>query len=774
MRLEDPALLSGAGAFVDDVRVEGVLHVAVLRSLHAHARLLRVDAARARAHRGVVAALSHADLPQPVPPLPNLRPHRDLRARVGCPLAGDRVRYVGEPVAVVVATSRYAAEDALEEIDVDYDPLPAVLDLAQAADGRPTLVHDDLGTNVACRIVQRVGEPERVLAEARRTLTRSFRVSRGAGQSIETRGVLAVPDLETGALTVWASCQRPHQNRRLIASMLGVCEDRVRVIAGYVGGGFGPKGRFYPEDYLVPMLAWTLRRPVKWIEDRREHLLSTTHERAQIHEITVAYADDGAVLALADRFLHDMGAYVSAGIVVPLNTTYTLPGPYRIPHLSIDGTCVYTNRMTTSPVRGAGQPEAAFVMEHVIAAVAEAVRRDPAEVRRRALIPPDAFPYAVGLTDLEGQPVVYDSGNLPECLDRALDAVDYRGVRAEQPALWQRGIHRGVSVACYVECTGVGPQEQATVRVDAEGAVTVVVGCGSQGQSHQTMLAQVCAETLGADAARVGVVEGDTAQASVSMGTYGSRTAVVAATAVALAAQALRARLLTAAARLTSRPAESLRIEGGRLRGSSEHHTYTLGDLAREAARDAGASGAGAEHAADDTVSATASFTPPRPATGSGAHAAVVEVDPASGDTRILRYAVVHDCGRVINAAVVDGQVHGGVAHGIGETLYERIVYDDDGQLLTTTLKDYLLPTAVEVPDIVTHHVETPSPLNPLGTKGAGEGGVVPVSAVLSLAIEDALRPHRIVLADAPLTPETIWRAVGERAASGAEARPSA
>jgi CO/xanthine dehydrogenase Mo-binding subunit len=763
MRLEDPALLSGAGVFVDDVRVEGVLHVAVLRSLHAHARLARVDVTPARARRGVVAALSYADLPQPVPALPNLRPHRDLNAGVGLPLASDRVRYVGEPVAVVAATSRYAAEDAIEDIDVSYDPLPAVLDLAQAAQGLPALVHDDLGTNVASRISQRVGDPVRVLAEAPRTIRRSFRVSRGAGQSIETRGVLAALDPGTGVLTVWASCQRPHQNRRLIASMLGLAEDRVRVIAGHVGGGFGPKGRFYPEDYLIPMLAWRLGRPVKWIEDRREHLLSTTHEREQIHDIAVAFTDDGTLLALTDRFLHDMGAYVSAGIVVPLNTSYTLPGPYRIPHLAIDGTCVYTNRMTTSPVRGAGQPEAAFVMEHAIAAVADALGHDPVEVRRRALIPSEEFPYSVGLTDLEGHPVVYDSGNPTECLDRALEAVDYFGVRAEQPSLWERGVYRGVSVACYVECTGVGPHEEATVTVDGDGAVTVVVGCGSQGQSHQTMLAQVCAETLGVPITDVAVVEGDTARAPVSMGTYGSRTAVVAATAVALAAKALRERLIESAWPLTPIPVGRLSIVEGRVHGPHGDCGFGLRELARAAARGAGG----------DIVSERASFAPPRPTTGSGVHAAVVEVDPASGDVRILRYVVVHDCGRVINAAVVEGQIHGGVAHGIGEALYERLVYDEDGQLLTTTLKDYLMPTAVEVPDIITDHVETPSPLNILGTKGAGEGGVVPVSAVLSLAIEDALRPHRVLLTETPLSPETVWRAVADRAPVGG-ARPVA
>jgi CO/xanthine dehydrogenase Mo-binding subunit len=740
MRLEDPALLRGEGIFVDDIVLDGMLHLAILRSQVAHARLVSVDVGRARAHPGVAVAWAHRDLPQPVPPLPNLRPHPALRARTPFPLAVDRVRYVGEPVALVAAETRYQAEDALEEIAVVYDPLPVVADLRAAAERGAVLVHEDLGSNVCARVEQRAGDFERVLAAGARCLTRTLHAARTTGHPIETRGVVAAADRATGTLTVWASCQRPHQNRRIIAAMLGLPEDRVRVIAPHVGGGFGPKGRFYPEDYLVPLLAWRLGRPVKWIEDRREHLLATTHEREQIHEVTAAFAPDGRLLGLRDRFLHDMGAYVSAGIVVPLNTAYTLPGPYRIPNVAVEGLCVHTTRMATSPVRGAGQPEAAFVIEHMVEAVARTLEMDPVVLRQRNLVPADAMPYAVGLCDLDDQPIVYDSGDFPACLERAAAAVQYATVRAQQPAIWRGGGYRGVAVACYVEATGVGPEEVATVGIDVGGTVTVTVGGGSQGQGHATMLARVCAAELDLDPHEVRVVEGDTAQAARSMGTYGSRSAVVLASAVCLAARRVRTRLLASAAARLGTPAERLELDRGRIRPR-------------------GSSGPGiglGEAAGGQGIRENALFAPPRPTTASGAHAAVVDVDPDTGAVRIVRYAVVHDCGRMLDPAIVEGQVRGGVAHGIAETLYERLVYDDEGQLLTTTLKDYVMPTAAEMPDITIEHVETPSPLNALGVKGAGEGGIIPVAAVLSLAVQDALAPLGAVLASSQVAPEAL------------------
>ncbi len=726
-RFEDRELLRGDGRYVDDIRLPGMLHAAILRSPMAHAVLRRVDLTGARGIPGVAAAIAFADLPQPVPALPNLRPHATLRARTAFPLARDRVRHVGEAVALVVATSRYLAEDALDRIEVEYEALPAVGDLRDAVDGRPALVHEDLDSNVAARIRQEIGDVPLAFAQADLVLQHTWYISRGAGQAMETRGIAAVEDPDSGVLTVWASCQRPHQNRRHIAAMLGLPDARVRVIAPHVGGGFGPKGRFYQEDYLIPYVARMLGRPVKWIEDRREHLLTTTQEREQIHEVSVAVARDGTILGVRDRFVHDMGAYVSAGLVVPFNTLSLLPGPYRIPAVEVEATCVYTNRVTASPVRGAGQPEAAYVMEHIMDLAATALDLDPAEVRTRNLIASDAFPYRGGMRDMDGQPIVYDSGDYRQCLAKALEAVGYASARADQARLRREGVYRGIGLACYVELTGVGPQEEAIVRVD-DGRVQVIVGCGAQGQGHRTILAQLFAAELGVRAADVEVLEGDTQPSGVSMGTYGSRTAVVAGSAVIAAARVLREKLFA------ERP-----------------------DLARgngPAARRAQAEALGELHG----LEARATFLPSAPTVSSGVHAAIVEVTPESGEMNILRYVIVHDCGRMINPVLVEGQVVGGFVHGLGETLYERLVYDGDGQPLATTLMDYLLPTAAEVPEVVLQHVEVPSPLNVLGAKGAGEGGVIPVSAALSLAVQDALRPFGVAIDRVPLIPEMLWR----------------
>jgi CO/xanthine dehydrogenase Mo-binding subunit len=509
--------------------------------------------------------------------------------------------------------------------------------------------------------------------------------------------------------------------------MLRLQEAQVRVIAPHVGGGFGPKGRFYQEDYLIPYAARALGRPVKWIEDRREHALTTTQEREQMHEVAVALRRDGTILAIRDRFVQDMGAYVSAGVVVPFNTLSLLPGPYRVAALEVEATCVYTNRVTVSPVRGAGQPEAAFVMEHIIDHAAAALRLDPADVRRRNLIARDAFPYSGGLRDMDGQPIVYDSGDYPACLERALEELCYAAARADQVRLRGLGVYRGIGLACYIELTGVGPQEEAIARVEG-GRLHVIVGCGAQGQGHQTILAQLSAAELGIDPDDVTVTEGDTHTAGVSMGTYGSRTAVVAGSAVIEAVRALRAKLLA------ERP-DLAEGDGPEVRRA---RVVALARLGR--------------------VETRGTFAPAAPTVSSGVHAAVVEVTPETGEVRILRYVIVHDCGRMINPTLVEGQIFGGFVHGLGETLYERLIYDGDGQLLTTTLMDYLLPTAAEVPEVTLEHIEVPSPLNTLGAKGAGEGGVIPVAAALSLAVQDALRPFGVAVDRVPLTPEASWR----------------
>ena len=774
-RNEDPRLLQGRGCFVDDIQPAGVLHAAVLRSPHAHARIVAIDATRARALPGVALVLTAADLGELDQPTPLLIPNPALtHPRTPRPLAADEVRYVGEPVALVVADSRYLAEDALEAIEVTWQALPVVASLdAARAEGAP-LVHADVPGNRAARLAQRVGDPDAVLAGAARVFRETLWIERSCGSPIETRGVVAEWDARAGALRVWDTTQAPLPIKNGLARMFGLPEFKVDVIAPDVGGGFGTKIMlFYPEEILVPLAAIRLGRPVKWIEDRHEHLIAANQERGQIHDVDVAVDGDGRILALRDRFVHDAGAYTPYGIIVPLITSTQLPGPYRLRHYAVEFDVVYTNTAIVTPYRGAGRPHGAFVMERVIGRVARELGLEAVEVRRRNFIQPHEFPWDVGLTFQDGGPTRYDSGDYPRGLEMVLETIGFRDFRARQAEARRQGRHLGLGVACYVEGTGIGPYEGAHVRVEPSGRVLVATGLTTQGQGHATTFAQIAADALGCDPADVTVITGDTRRFNWGAGTFASRALVTSGNAVGVAARKVRNKALRIAADLLEASPDDLEIANGRVsvRGAPAS-ALTLGALATVANPIRYAYGKEATDAAlrlvkprpgavlapdeEPGLEAHGYYAPPHATFASGCHAVIVEVDPATGEVKIIKYAVHHDCGRMINPMIVEGQIRGGVAQGVGGALYERIVYDGEGQPLTTTFMDFLMPTAMEVPSIEIVHTETPSPLNPLGVKGVGEAGAIPGPALLAEAVDDALAPFGVRVREMPLGPDRL------------------
>jgi carbon-monoxide dehydrogenase large subunit len=731
LRKEDPRLLTGRGQYVGDIVLPGMLHAALVRSPHAHARILRVDAARAREHPGVVDVVSFADLGAAGRPFPMVPPHPELRGHNFSMLADGRARFVGEVVAAVVADSRYTAEDARELVDVEYEPLPSAQTLAAGAPA----VHDEVPDNLAGRVTLARGDVEAALRAAPRVVQITLSIGRGGGQPMETRGLVADWNAALGQLTVWASSQVPHQIRQFIGDLLDLPPHQVRVVAPDVGGGFGAKLIVYPEDVLIPFLARRLGRPVRWLEDRLEHMLAATQEREQEHDVTVGFDDAGRILALRDRFAHDTGAYTPRGLVVPLLTASMLTGPYRIPAVLSSFESRYTHRVPVTPYRGAGQPQAVFVIERVLDLVARETGRERSEVRLANLVRPEDMPWDVGLPNYRASGnVVLDSGDFPSVLRRALEIARYDTLRAEAAAARAQGRLVGVGLACYVELTGVGPFESARVRVDAAGRIVVFTGATTQGQSLETTLAQVAADELGVTPEDVSVIAGDTGGIEHGIGSFASRAAVVGGTAVALAARDVRAKALVLAARALGVAEAELQQAGAAFADRRRpERRVTLAELARAAA------GATAGLGVEPGLESTRFFQPADMTYSSGAHVALVEVNPLSARVTITGYWICHDSGRLINPMVVEGQIQGGVALGIGSALLEEIVYDAEGQPLAGSYMDYLLPTATDVPAMTIDHLETLSPLNPLGIKGVGESGALPVPAVLASAIEDAL-----------------------------------
>ncbi len=764
-RREDDRLLTGRALFVDDVHLPRTLHVAFVRSTFAHGTIVSTDTSEALKRPGVVAVLTAEDLGDywqagpllvPPPPIPGIGFH----ARTQVPLAKGKVRHVGEPIAVVVAESRYLAEDARDDVFVEIDPLPAVVDMEAALADRSVRVHDDLESNLAAHARQEKGNWETARSAADVVLERRLVYDHGTAAAMENRGILAQWNAREERLTVWDTTQAPIPLRGGLAGRLGLAESQVRVIAPFIGGGFGPKiMMFYPDEVLVPWLAMRLERPVKWIEDREENFFSTTQERSQIHDAEIALTREGRVLGVRDTFLHDTGAYDPYGLTVPINSQCTLLGCYDIPNYASEFKAVFTNKPLVTPFRGAGRQHGVFVMERLLDAAARELNIDPAEIRRRNLIDKDDFPHHHGLIYQDFTELTYDSGNYEACLDKALAAIDYQGFKEnEQPRLRALGRKVGIAVVTYVEGTGIGPYEGARVTVEQSGNVSVATGIGTQGQGHFTSFAQVVAEQLGVGIDKVHVTTGDTEVFHWGTGTFASRGAVVAGTACFNAATSVRTKVLDLASELLEAPREDLVLEDGRVmvRGTPDR-ALGLGELAAAANPLRGA----VRHGTEPGLEATSYFAPEGGTTANGVHAMILEVDPETYDTSILRYVVVHDCGTVINPLILEGQMVGGVAQGIGNAFYEKLAFDDLGQLLNASFMDYLIPTSTDVPTVECEHLVTPSPLNPLGIKGAGEAGAIPVGPLFAAAIEDALGPGAPEILEIPLSPNRLFELVG-------------
>ena len=763
-RNEDPRLLMGQGLYVDDVDLPNMLHVAFVRSPYAHAKINNIDVSQALLREGVVAIYTANDLGdywKPGPLLVSPPPVDGIvfNEKTQVPLAKDKVKFAGEPIVMVLAESRYIAEDALADIQIDYEPLEAVVDLEKALQPDSTLIHEEIGSNVAANVVQRKGDYEAVKDNAALIVKRRFLYEHGCAAAIENRGIVAEWDKRAGRLTVWDTTQAPVVIRNGLASMLGLSERQVRVIAPFIGGGFGPKiMMFYQEEVLVPWAAMKLNRPVKWIEDRAENFVATTHERGQIHDAEIAFDKDGHILGVHDVFLHDTGAYAPYGLTVPLNSSCTLLGPYDIKNYYSEFTAVFTNKTIVTPYRGAGRQHGVFVIERALDIAAKELKIDRAEIRRRNFIPPDKFPYNNEIIYQDFAPLVYDSGNYEPLLDQALETMGYhKFINEIQPKLRAEGKHVGIGIVAYVEGTGIGPYEGAKVQVMSSGRVSVVTGVGTQGQGHFTSFAQIVAEQLGVDVDQIDVVTGDTDQFYWGAGTFASRGAVVAGNAINEAAKVVRKKILKLASEHFNAPEDELELADGMVKVQDiPRMSISLGELAGKANPMRGAVKPGTEPG----LEATNYFGPERGATASGIHAMIVEVNPETLQIHIQKYLVVHDCGRVINPLILDGQIHGGVAQGIGNAFYERLAYDENGQLLNGTFMDYHLPTSLDVPRIETGHGVTLSPLNPMGVKGAGEAGAIPVGPLFAQALEDALHDVDFEILEIPLNSNRLWELV--------------
>jgi carbon-monoxide dehydrogenase large subunit len=761
-RNEDPRLLTGQALFVDDVELPGMLHAAFLRSEYAHATLKGIDLSAALERPGVVAAFTAEDMGDdwaPGPPLvipPPTIEKVEFYTRTQVPLVKNKVRHAGEPLAIVIAESRYIAEDALDDIVVDLEPLDVVTNIERALEPDSPLVHDDLDSNLAAHLVQEKGDYAAVREGADKVIKRRIVIERGIAGAMENRGIVASWDNKQQQLTVWDTTQSPIPIRNGLASMFGLSEHQVRVIAPFVGGGFGPKiMMFYPEEVLLTWSTLKMGKPIKWIEDRRENFYATTQERGQIHDVELALTNDGRILGMRDDFLHDTGAYDPYGLTIPLNTQCHALGPYDIPNFSSDLKVVFTNKTLTTPVRGAGRPQGVFVIERMLDIAAKELGIDRAEIRKRNYLPKDVFPYDNLIIDQAFTSFVIDSGDYLPAMEKALKLIDYeKFTQEEQPKLREEGRRVGIGVVSFIETTGVGPYEGARVTIESSGKVNTATGVGTQGQGHFTTFAQIVAEQLGVDVRDVHLVTGDTAQFHWGTGTFASRGAVVAANAVNAAALIVRGKVLKLASELLETPEEELELEDGFVRVADiPTQSISLGDLAQRSNPLRGA----VEPGTEPGLEATAYFGPKYGATAFGTHAMIVEVDPETMMVEIKRYIVVEDCGTVLNPLIVEGQLHGGVALGIGNSFYEKLVFDDNGQLLNASFADYLIPTAAEIPTIEIAHQVTPSPLNPLGSKGVGEAGAIPVPALFAQAVENALDVDGLEILESPLSPQRLF-----------------
>jgi aerobic carbon-monoxide dehydrogenase large subunit len=769
LRREDQRLLTGRGQFIADLDLPHMLHAVFVRSPVAHARIGAVHLAQALAARGVVCAFSGADLLALLPPVPDtqlslpskwtaLVQHKFINPQQPL-LAHDKVRHVGEAVAVIVAESRYAAEDAAQLVRLDLDPLPAVVDPEAALRPGAPIVHDKFQTNLIGAFTIGKGDIEAALARAPHKIERRLHHHRYAAAPMECRGVVGLHDPRTDSVTIWSATQVVHWVRREAAAVLRLPEARVRCVALDVGGGFGLKGHVYPEDLLIPFLARRLGRPVQWIEDRREHLMCSCHSRDQIHDVEVGFDHEGRILALRDRFVVDCGAWNPIGAGVVYNTAVHLAGPYKIDALAIEARIAATNKVPNAPYRGAGRPEAAFAMERIVDLIAGELGLEPADVRLRNMVRADEMPYPVGIPYRDGEPIVYDGGDYPRALRQALAALGgLADFRERQRAARESGRYLGLGIGCYVEGTGVGPFESATVRIDPSGKIFVSSGACSQGQGMETIFSQVVADAWSVDPDDVVISLADTAGIAMAFGTIASRVTVTLSAAIHGASERLRAKVFAIAANLLECAASDLELRknGVGILGVPGAE-ISLADVARAAKP-------GWDHRRPPGVDAgleeTFYYEPPTVTWSYAVHAAVLEVDIELGRVTIDKYAIAHDCGVVVNPMLVEGQIVGGAAQGIGGALLEEFNYDGDGQLLAGSLMDYMLPTACDIPRMELIHQHSPSPLNPLGVKGVGEGGPIAPPAVIANGVCDALRPFGVEFNRLPITPQRIQQAI--------------
>jgi carbon-monoxide dehydrogenase large subunit len=764
-RKEDPAFLTGKGRYVDDIALPNMAFAAFVRSPLPHARINGIDASAARALPGVLAVLTYHDLPDSLRErrLPLFVPSPALKhPRMPYSLARDEVCYVGEPVAIVVAESRYVAEDAVAIVEVDYEPLPAVSDpKAAMADGAPE-VHAGACSNVAARMPSTIGDVDAAFGSAPHIFREEIFQHRGGAFFMECRGCIANYDATANSVLVYVSSQGPHRIKRGLLDLFDFGDHQLRVVTPDVGGGFGPKGSLYVEYPTVVAASIAVGRPVKWIEDRRENFVATHQERDQYWDVEIAVDKDARILGVRGTLTHDNGAYTPWGIVLPWISATTVPGPYVIPAFRMDLISVLTNKVPATPVRGAGRPQAVVVMERLMDRVARELGLDPAEVRRRNFIRPEQMPYKVGIIFRDGRPVTYDSGDYPSCQAAALEGVDYDGFRERQAQARRQGRYIGIGISNAVEGTGLGPYEGATVRIATNGRLVIYTGATPQGQSHKTTLAQIAADQFNMPIDAISVETADTGAISLGVGSFAARTAVNAGSSVHIAASKVAEKIKLIAAEMLEASPEDLELKDGYV------HVTGVPDMRKSfrevAVKAIGMPGFSMAGGLEPGLEHTAYFTPDQSTYANGTTVAEVEVDIETGRVKIARLLIAHDCGRVINPMIVDGQIVGGVAHGIGNALYERLVHDHEGQLLSTNFGEYLLPLAPDVPRVEIIHQETPSPLNPLGMKGAGEGGTIPTTAAVIAAIEDALSPFGVHIAEAPITPQRIVELLGEAA----------
>lgn len=757
LRVEDPKLLRGEGQYLADVKLHGMLHAALLRSPLPHARITGIDATEARASAGVVDVVLGAELPE-FAGMPTLVPLPQLQPFLHPVLAVDEVCYVGQPVAVVVAHSRHEAEDAAERIIVDYEPVDAVVDPEQAALPDSTPVHLDIPSNVVDTETVATGDITE-LNRAPHRISRRFRIQRHAGVPLETRGVLAEWDARLDQLRVWSSTQGPHQLRDCVAGYLSLDPHLVHVIVPDVGGAFGTKFNLYPEEALVPFLARRIGRPVKWIEDRVEHMASATHGREQVHEVEVGYEVDGRITAIRDVLVAPIGAFSAFIASEEASLTMTmLRGPYRIPNFEATVTRVVTNTAWLNPFRAVGQSQAVFVMERLIDEVARSLGLDPVEVRLRNMIGADEMPADRGIAGMLSGPIVYESGDFPAALRKALDIARYDELVQERDEARADGRFLGIGIAPYVEITAIGPFETATTRVDPSGSVVIGLGTTGSGQGHQTTFAQIAADELGVPMDQITVVSGDTSLVRSGIGAFASRSAAVCGAAVRRSSAAVREKALRVAADMLEAAPEDLELRDGAVRVvGSPDSAVPLADVAARVAP-----GAPLPEGIDShELNEADHFVPPAASFSYGTQVAVAEVDVETGFVELRLIVMVHDAGRLINPMLVRGQMHGGIVLGIGTALLEDIGYTSEGQPVTTFM-DYLLPDCLTVPEIRLGHVEIPTANNPDGIRGVGEAGVLAAPAAIVNAVVDALAPLDVTISEMPLTPQRVLGLIDE------------